>query len=435
MRSRREFLLESTITALGAGSRWRAHAAEHVSELLASLPPCNAETLAQDEGFWHRVRGAFVLEPSLINLNHGLSPSPRAVLEAFARDIDRVNRAPLLHLIGPHEGRREEVRARAAVFLGCDAEELAITRSATEALQIIQLGLELGPGDEVLSTNEDYWAMWNTWQQRVHRDGITYSEVKFSPPYPAPEEIVARFEQAITPRTRALLFCHMTWLTGHVLPVRDICVMARSKGVRTIVDGAHAVAHIPFRLRDLECDYYGSCGHKWLQAPLGTGFLYVRREHIRDLWPLTPAWEKVREDIRKFEWVGSSAPAAHNAIADALDFQQRLGVERKAARLHYLKRRWAERLGRHPAVRILTDLTLALSCGIGAFAIEGIEPETLARYLLERHRILVFAFGKDEYDGPPGIRVAPQVYTSAPEIDRFSEVVESVLRTGLPSPP
>ncbi|MGH7427677.1 MAG: aminotransferase class V-fold PLP-dependent enzyme, partial [Candidatus Methylomirabilaceae bacterium] len=303
---------------------------------------------------------------------------------------------------------------------------------ATEALQIVQLGLDLRPGDEVISTSEDYWAMWNTWQQRVRRDGITYSEIKFSPPYPAPEEIVARFENAITSRTKILLFCHITWLTGHILPVRDICVMARSKGVRTIVDGAHAVSHIPFRVRDLECDYYGASGHKWLQAPLGTGFLYVRREHIGDLWPLTPAWEKVRTDIRKFEWVGSRAPAGHNAIADALDFQERLGVERKAARLHYLTRRWAERLGPHASVRIFTDLNPARSCGIGALAVEGIDHQRLARHLLERYRILVLAFGKDEYDGPPGIRVAPNVYTSVREIDRFTEAMEAVLQTGLP---
>jgi isopenicillin-N epimerase len=135
----------------------------------------------------------------------------------------------------------------AAEALGCDPEELAITRSATESLQIAQLGIPLAPGDEVLSTREDYWSMWNTWQQRVEREGIVYREIDLGAPYPPTEEIVHRFEQAITPRTRVILFCQLAWVTGHILPVREICSMARSRGIQTIVDGAHGFGQIPFR--------------------------------------------------------------------------------------------------------------------------------------------------------------------------------------------
>lgn len=434
MHDRRAFVRQTVAATTALATGWHPRWAERLDDALAAAAQVDAQATVEDEAFWRRVRRAFVLELGLINLNHGYSPSPSAVLEALKREIERTNRAPLYWGRWPEsarEPRREDVRRRVAALLGCDAEELALTRSATEALQIVQLGLDLEPGDEVLSTSEDYWAMWSTWQQRVRREGVVYKEVPLVAPYPPPEEIVARLERGITPRTKVLLFSHLTWLTGHILPVRDICRMARSKGVRTIVDGAHALGHIDVQVRELECDYYGASGHKWLMGPLGTGCLYVRRELIRGLWPLTPSWEEVRTDIRKFEWVGGQSPAAQIAIADALTFHERLGTERKGARLHYLKRRWAQRLGGHPRIRISTDLAAGRSCGLGSFSVDGIDHATLARHLVQRHQIFVFAFGREEYEGPPGIRVAPNVFTSAREIDLFADAVETILRAGL----
>jgi isopenicillin-N epimerase len=407
--------------------------AERLDDAFQGASATTPQAVAEDEVFWEKVRQSFTLEPGLINLNHGYSPAPMGVVEAWVRESEHTNRAPLYWGRWPESAtdpRREDVRRRAASLLGCTVEELALTRSTTEALQIVQLGLNLHRGDEVLSTSEDYWAMWNTWQQRVHRDAITYSEITLTAPYPSDEEIVDRFERVITPHTRVILFSHLTYLTGHIMPVREICKMARARGVRTIIDGAHAVAHIPVDLHTLGCDYYGTSGHKWLMAPLGTGFLYVRHELISELWPLTPAWDKIRDDIKKFEWVGGQSLAPHLAMAEALTFNERLGVERKAARLQYLKRRWAEHIVRNPRVRIFTDLSRARSCGLGSFTIDGIDAATLANYLLQNHRIMVFAFGRDQYDGPPGIRVAPNVFTSAREIDQFVDVLESVLRKG-----
>jgi len=212
--------------------------------------------------------------------------------------------------------------------------------------------------------------------------------------------------------------------------VREVCLIARSRGIRTIVDGAHGLGHIPVDVRQLGCDYYGSSGHKWLMGPLGTGFLYVRRELIPELWPLMPSFEQMGRDIRKFEWVGGQSLAGQVAMADALTFQERLGVDRKAARLRYLKRRWAERLARHSRVRLFTDLNPTRSCGIGSFSIEGVEHAAFAEDLLMRHRVLVGGFGKALYDGPPGIRVVPNVFTSAKEVDLFAGAVEAALRTG-----
>src|SRR6185503_14647746 len=224
---------------------------------------------------------------------------------------------------------------------GCDPEELAVTRNASEALQIAQLGIDLKAGDEVLTTNQDYGRMLDTWQQRVRRDGIVLKQISFPVPPPEQADLFRRFEQAVTPRTKVIHVCHITNLTGQIFPIRDICRMARARGIKTIVDGAHAFAHFPFTLADLECDYYGTSLHKWLLAPVGTGFLYVRRPLIKDHWPLTPANESRAADIRKFEEIGTHPAAMHNAIAEALEFHHSIGGERKAARLRYLRNRWA----------------------------------------------------------------------------------------------
>ena len=197
--------------------------------------------------------------------------------------------------------------------------------------------------------------MLDTWDQRARRDNIKVTKISFPVPTTTLSELTTRIEQAVTPRTKVIHICHVTNLTGQLFPVRDIARMARSKGILTIVDGAHAFAHFPFALRDLECDCYGTSLHKWLLAPVGTGFLYMRRENIEKIWPLTPAGVAKSKDIRKFEEVGTHPAANHNAIAEALVFHQGIGVERRAARMRYLTDRWATRLEKHPRVKILTS--------------------------------------------------------------------------------
>ena len=186
--------------------------------------------------------------------------------------------------------------------------------------------------------------MLDTWDQRARRDKIVVSRISFPVPPPSMDDLADRLLSAITPQTKVLHFCHITNLTGQIFPVRKICDAARAKGIKTIVDGAHAFAHFPYKVADLGCDYYGTSLHKWLLAPIGTGFLYVRRENIEALWPLTPANATRAKDIRKFEEIGTHPAANHNAIAEALTFHEAIGSERKAARLRYLRNRWADRL-------------------------------------------------------------------------------------------
>lgn len=431
MTSRRAFLRRTSAVSAAATALLTFEGTARVAR--ASIGPggASAGDLAQDEDFWREVQLGFTLDRSIINLNNGgVSPSPRVVHEAFKRYLDISNQAPAYHMWQVLEPNLEAIRTRLAADAGCDPDSLAITRNASEALQIAQLGIDLSPGDEVVTTTQDYGRMLDTWEQRVRRDGIKLVKVSFPVPPPSLDDLRARLEAAITPRTKVLHFCHITNLTGQIFPVRDICRMARARGIETIVDGAHAYGHFPFRLDELECDYYGTSLHKWLLAPIGTGFLYVRPERIRALWPLTPAAASRQDDIRKFEEVGTHPAANHNAIAEALVFHQSIGVERKAARLRYLRDRWMRRLEAHPKTRIHTSFDPAQSGAIGNLGTPGLDAARLTSHLWDRHRIIVTPIKHAEFEG---IRVTPNVYTTVQEVDTFASAVERVLDRGLPT--
>ncbi len=426
MLTRRNFLQRSglAVSAL-ALERERLRAA---ASRAAGVPP---EDLAGDERYWREIQQAFTLDRTIINLNNGgCCPSPRVVHEALKRYLDVSNQAPVYHMWQILEPNIESVRRRLAAEFGCDGEELAITRNASEALQIAQLGLDLKRGDEILTTNQDYGRMLDTWEQRVRRDGVKLTKISFPVPPPSAADLVQRFERAITPQTRVIHFCHITNLTGHIFPVKAICDMARSRGIKTIVDGAHAFAHFPFKAADLGCDFYGTSLHKWLLAPIGTGFLYVRREHIPALWPLTPAAASRSADIRKFEEIGTHPAANHNAIAEALTFHEGIGSDRKLARLRYLRDRWATRMQAHPRIRIRTDLKEGASGAIATVQVVGIPTPRVVDYLWSRWRIIATPIVHAEYEG---VRVTPNVYTTVEEVDTFAAALEQLAQKGLPA--
>ncbi|HET7619175.1 MAG TPA: aminotransferase class V-fold PLP-dependent enzyme [Vicinamibacterales bacterium] len=386
------------------------------------------EDVAADETYWREIQQAFTLDRTVINLNNGgCCPSPRVVHEALKRYLDLSNQAPVYHMWQILEPNIESVRRNLAAEAGCDPEELAITRNASEALQIAQLGLDLKPGDEIVTTNQDYGRMLDTWEQRVRRDGVTVKKISFPVPPPSLDDLADRLLAAITPRTRVLHFCHITNLTGQIFPVRQICDAARAKGIRTVVDGAHAFAHFPYRLSDLGCDYYGTSLHKWLLAPIGTGFLYVRREHVEALWPLQPANGARAKDIRKFEEIGTHPAANHNAIAEALSFHQGIGIDRKAARLRYLRNRWTDRLKALPHVRIHTNLAPEHSCAIATVQIVGVPAPKVVSQLWDQWRIIATPIVHAEYEG---VRVTPNVYTTLEEIDTFVAAMQKIADGG-----
>ena len=412
-----------------AGAFAAVFASDGLSRVLAAGVAAGSrspETLAEDEGYWREIQSAFTLDRTILNLNNGgVCPSPRVVHEALKRYLDISNQAPVYHMWQVLEPNIESVRRALAKEAGCDPEELAITRNASESLQIAELGLDLQRGDEVLTTNQDYGRMLDTWDQRARREGITVNKISFPVPPESQDDLVERFKRAITPRTKVLHVSHITNLTGHIFPVRAICDMARARGIITIVDGAHAFAHFPFALRDLNCDYYGTSLHKWLLAPIGTGFLYVRRDRIKQTWPMQPAAASRAEDIRKFEEIGTHPAANHNAIAEALVFHQGIGIDRRLARMVYLRNRWMDQVRDNPRVRIYTSPRPGEAGAIGTAQIVGMKPGDVTAKLWEKWRIIATPIVHPEFEG---VRVTPNVYTTLEEVDTLAEAITTLAR-------
>lgn len=435
--SRRAFLEAATLPAaagmMGSGPAAFRFVPRAVNAAgLAAFPGSPGE-VARDEDFWSQVARAFTVDRSMVNLNNGgVSPAPGTVQEAMKRHLDYSNSAPTsIALWQTLEPRREGVRQRMARHWDVDPEEIAFTRNASESLQICQLGMDLEPGDQILTTDQDYPRMLNTFKQRQRREGVVLRQVSLPVPCEDDQLVVERFRRGITPRTRVILICHMINLTGQILPVKQVVAMARQRGIPVIVDGAHALAHFPFRLSELDCDYYGTSLHKWLFAPHGTGLLYVRRDRIKDLWPLMAADAALDADIRKYEEIGTHPAANTLAVAEALTFHQAIGDDRKAARLRHLRDLWAVRLTEYSdRVRLHTSLKPGFACGIATVQIEGIDPGALTGWLRRAHKIVVTPIKHDQFEG---IRVSPSVYTTPEEIDRFSAAMEQAIRDGVES--
>src|SRR3989449_8820117 len=365
---------------------------QEIRAATAAIRGREPEDVAADESYWREIQFAFSLDRTLINLNNGNQcPAPTVVHEACKRYMDWSNQAPVYHR-GMIEKNIETARRRLGAEFGADPDEIAITRNASESLQIAQMGIDLKAGDEVITTEQDYPRMLTTWDQRARRDKIKVTHLDF--PCPTTQaDLLQRFENAITPQTKVLHFCHITNLTGQLFPVQRLSRLARQRGITTIVDGAHAAAHFPFKLRDLECDYYGTSLHKWLCCPVGNGFLYMRKENVAKTWPLQAASARQANDIRKFEEIGTSPAATHAAIAEALAFHQAIGVERKAARLRYLTLRWANALKGNSRIRIHSSLEPGQTWGLATVGIDGIDARALAQFLMDKYRIVVGLVG------------------------------------------
>jgi selenocysteine lyase/cysteine desulfurase len=413
-------LSSGTVASLLNEVKAAGRAIDHLSPLDAAL----------DEDDWATIQQAFSVTRGIINLNNGgVSPSPRIVTEAFVRYTWQQEDATAYTMWQILEPQSETIRTGLAEIFGCDREEIAITRNASESLEILLMGLDLKSGDEIVTTTQDYPRMITTLKQRELREGLKLSLIKI-PLAPANvDDIATAFERAVTPKTKLILVSHQINLTGQINPVKKVCEMARSKGIETIVDGAHSFAQFDFKRDDLGCDYFGSSLHKWLYAPKGTGLLYVKKDKIPKVWPLMAAEDKQKTDIRKYEEIGTHSAAMRLAIGEAILFHNAIGGKRKEERLRYLSRYWMNNLKAVPRVGFHTSFDPKQSCAIANFKIDGVDPVALGSYLMSKHKIFTTPIVHEEFSG---IRITPNVYTTLWELDRFSNVVADVARKGIP---
>ncbi|MFM8179924.1 MAG: aminotransferase class V-fold PLP-dependent enzyme, partial [Candidatus Kapaibacterium sp.] len=391
----------------------------------------SAGDIAADESFWLNVQEAFDVDRSIINLNNGgVAPAPRVVINALKQQLDQSNTAPSYTMWRHLEPNVEHVRSGLARLFAVSAEEVAITRNASESLQTLQLGLTLKAGDEIVTTTQDYPRMLTTWDQRVRRDGVVLKKVDYPVPLMDTQDYVKSIENAITEKTRVILVSHVCFMTGQILPVAQVAKLARARGIECIVDGAHAFQQFPFTHKDLDCDYYGVSLHKWMCGPLGTGMLYVRAEKIASVWPLMAAGKEMDANIRKFEEIGTHPAAVHNALGAAVMFNESLGVDRKAARLRYLHRRWTDRLRAYSNVRFMSNVNDDSNwCGIIVVNIDGTDLDKMQTHLFDKHRIFTVGISHAQFRG---LRITPTMYTRASEMDEFADAMERIAQGKVP---
>jgi len=393
---------------------------EWVSEV-AHLPP---DELAANENFWLRIRNGYRLKPDYINLENGYYCfMPQETLENFIHHVRMINYQGSYYLRTVQFENKQAMSDKLAELAGCPPDELIITRNTTESLDTVIGGIHWQAGDEAVMAEQDYGAMLDMFELQAQRHGIVNRIVSL-PNHPRSDsEIVELYANAITPKTRLLMICHLINITGQILPVRKICDMAHEKGVDVMVDGAHSFAQLQFTIPELDCDYFGASLHKWLSAPLGAGILYVKKEKIPNIWPMFAEMGRAADDIRRLNHTGTHPVHTDLTIGNALEYHLRLGSARKEARLRYLQRYWTSKVRDLPHIILNTPEAEHRACAIANVGVKGMEPAELSRILLDKYRIWTVAINRP---GVRGCRITPNIYTTPKELDALVEALKEL---------
>lgn len=418
---RRNFLGALTGGSLSLHSGLKFLSDDYLNQIASLQTGMHPEELAADEDYWAQISQAYTTSPQIINLNNGgVSPSPQIVQDAVERYGKYANEAPSYYMWRILDQGREPLRENLAAYAGCSAEEIAINRNATEALDTVILGLPLEKGDEVVMTRYDYPNMLHAWRQRELREGIKIRYAALELPAENDEAIVQKFTEQMTPRTKVVHITHIINWNGQILPVRKIANEAHKRGIEVVIDAAHSFAHLDYKIPDLGGDYLGTSLHKWLSAPIGSGMLWIKREKISRVFPLIPNDNPRSEDIRKFENLGTRSFPIEQAIGVALKFQEAIGNARKEARLRYLKNYWAGEAVKLPKIRLNTSLNARYSCALAHVSVEGKEASEVESYLFSKYKIHTSPI---KWEALNGVRITPHVYTSLKDLDRLKEAL------------
>jgi selenocysteine lyase/cysteine desulfurase len=387
-----------------------------------------ADELATEEDFWYYIQQSFTVSPGLINLNNGgVSPAPIPVQEAVKRYYDFSNEAPSYYMWRILDQGREPLRRNLAAAAGVSPEEIAINRNSSEGLETVIFGLQLSAGDEIVAAKQDYPNMVNAYRQREKRDGIKMVWIDLDLPSEDENYITSQYVKAFSSKTKVVHITHIINWNGQILPVKKIASEAHRRGIEVVVDGAHSFAHFNFRLPDLDCDYFATSLHKWLYAPIGSGMLYVKKEKIKELYPLfATSGDPLKDDIRKFENLGTRPFFIEQAIGKALEFHEMIGIERKEKRLCYLKNYWAEKVKDIPGVKLNTSLNPKWGCAIANVAVDGKKPAELENFLFDKYRIHTVGI---EWENIHGVRITPNVYTTIGQLDLLVDGIRAFAKS------
>lgn len=428
--NRRKFLQRAGIFSATAflSSLTQPAWSRNLDSALRNVEGISPDELASEEDFWYYIQQSFTVSPSLINLNNGgVSPAPKTVQDAMKRYYDYCNEAPSYYMWRILDQGREPLRKNLAKLAGCSPEEIAINRNSSEGLETIIFGLQLKAGDEVVATLQDYPNMINAYKQREMRDGIKMKWISLELPSEDEDYMVRQFVNEFTAKTKVVHVTHVINWNGQILPVKKIAQEAHKRGIEVVVDGAHSFAHFDFKIPDLDADYFAASLHKWLYAPIGSGLLYVKKDKIKNIYPLFATSENpLKDDIRKFENLGTRPMFIEQAIGKAIEFHEMIGSERKEKRLHYLKNYWMEKVKYIPKVKLNTSMHPKYGCAIGNVLVEGRKPGELDSFLLDKYKVHTVGI---VWENINGVRVTPNVYTTTKNLDVLVEGISAFAKS------
>jgi selenocysteine lyase/cysteine desulfurase len=416
---KRQFIKDLVLTGIampmGLGGMANAFASHAEKSPLA---------LAEDNRFWEEIRQQYILKPDYINLENGYyNFLPQPILNKYIEHIKEINYQGSYYMRTVQWENKQKSVIALAEIAGCSPEELIITRNTTESLDTIIGGIHWQAGDEAIMAEQDYGAMLDMFKLVSERHGVV-NKIISVPNHPKDDaEIVTLYKNAITTKTKVILVSHMINITGQILPIKKISEMAHQYGVQVMVDGAHAFAHIQFSIADLGCDYYAASLHKWLSVPLGAGILFVKKEHIKNIWPLFGDNEKDANKIKRINHTGTHPVHTDLTIPDSIAYYQMIGPAKKEARLRYLQQYWTSKIKGVPNIILNTPTTPDRSCAISNVGIKNMKPAMLAERLMKEHKIFTVAI---DYANVQGCRITPNLYTTTKELDVFVDALNTL---------
>jgi selenocysteine lyase/cysteine desulfurase len=414
MLDRRGFLSSITGVAGAVGI------APRLKELLEQTPQLPESSLYEkdEEAYWSELRKQFLIPTDEVYLNNGtVGSSPRPVLKAI---FDSYEESERLAQAEPEDypiwgyASWNQYRDPLAAFIGCKRDEIALLRNATEANSYIANGVDLKAGDEVLMTDQEHPGGEHPWDLRAKRYGIVVKKVTLPKPVPNAAAVLNLFSDAITPKTRVIFFSHITTVTGVILPARELSALARAKGILSAVDGAHVPGMMKLNVHEIGCDFYSSSPHKWLQAPKGSGFLYVRDEVIDRVWNTiaTEGWDDVKIRSERFQRIGSSNVPALAGLRASIEFANQIGIERIEKR-HRMMADYilAEMMKR--GVESWTSPDAALRCGITTVNVAPVKMPDLENWMWKEKKIRIRGAA------PSKVRQSTPYFVLRKDVDRY----------------
>ena len=384
----------------------------------------NLPFINNEDELWKTVRSHYTLKDEYINLESGyynIIPDP--ILDHFISHVKHVNIEGSYYMRKDLNKNKDRVTGELANLVGSSPDHIAITRNATESLDLVISGFPWKKGDEAIYAKQDYGTMKEMFEQISDRYGVV-NKIISVPNHPKnDEEIVSLYESQITSKTKLIMVCHMINITGQILPIKKICEMAHSYGVEVMVDGAHCVGHFDFSIDDFNCDYYGSSLHKWLATPLGAGLLYVNKNKTHRIWPLLANGNTDKTDIKRLNHIGTHPVHTDLAISNSIDYLKWIGMERKENRMRFLQRYWSDQLRNIKNVVVNTPIDMQRSCGIGNVGLTNMSPSKMEDILFDKYNIFTVAI---DYANVKGCRISPNIFTTTEELDSFVKAVKEM---------